>query len=73
MADDPINSTINNIPVVIYRVSGSLNGTNIVYRHIFMQTDSLFVQVMGWSTPSNFEGNKADFDAIVANLIEHKK
>ena len=54
-----------------YRISGSIDNLKIVYWHVTIETTAHFHQMMLWSLPSKFEGNEADFNAVIQSFKAH--
>jgi len=53
-----------------YRLSGSVNGVNIVYWHVTLETENHYHQMLLWSLKSKFSKNEADFDSVIQSFEE---
>jgi len=49
---------------VRYRLTGTMDGLNIVYWHVTLETEDHYHQMLLWSLKSKFSKNKADFAYI---------
>ena len=53
-----------------YRLSGSVNGVNIVYWHVTLETENHYHQMLLWSLKSKFPKNEAAFDSVIQSFEE---
>jgi hypothetical protein len=53
-----------------YRLSGSVNGVNIVYWHVTLETENHYHQMLLWSLKSKFSKNEAAFDSVIQSFEE---
>lgn len=51
-----------------YRLSGNINGVNVVYWHVTLETEEHFHQMLLWSLKSKFSKNEADFNAVIQSF-----
>ena len=51
-----------------YRLAGNINGVNIVYWHVTIETPAYFHQMLLWSLKSKFSKNEADFNAVIQSF-----
>ncbi|MEM7565144.1 MAG: hypothetical protein AAF353_19195 [Pseudomonadota bacterium] len=64
----PENFDIGGYPALRYQLSGSIDSLKIVYWHVTIETNDHFHQMLLWSLPSKFDGNKADFSAVIQSF-----
>ena len=57
--------SLNGKPAIKYELAGSIDGIRVRYWHVSIDTESHFHQVILWSLPSKFEGNRADYEAVL--------
>jgi len=55
---------------VRYRLTGTMDGLNIVYWHVTLETEDHYHQILLWSLKSKFSKNKADFDSVIQSFEE---
>ena len=55
---------------VRYRLTGTMDGLNIVYWHVTLETEDHYHQMLLWSLKSKFSKNKADFDSVIQSFEE---
>lgn len=48
-----------------YELAGVIDGLNVIYWHVSLETDNHFHQILLWSIKSRFESNKEDFQTII--------
>jgi hypothetical protein len=53
-----------------YRLTGSMDGLNIVYWHVTIETENYYHQMLLWSLKSKFGQNEADFDSVIQSFEE---
>lgn len=53
-----------------FKMSGPLDGINVVYWHVSVETDNHFHQMLMWSRKSKFESNKKDFQQVLDSFKE---
>ena len=53
-----------------YQLTGSIDGLNIVYWHVTLETENHYHQMLLWSLKSRFSKNKADFDSVIQSFEE---
>jgi hypothetical protein len=51
-----------------YQLTGIVNGINIVYWHVTIETKKYFHQILLWSLKSKFSKNEADFNAVIQSF-----
>ena len=51
-----------------YRLTGSMDGLNIVYWHVTLETENHYHQMLLWSLKSKFSKNQADFDSVIQSF-----
>ena len=51
-----------------YRLTGSVDGLNIVYWHVTIETENHYHQMLLWSLKSKFAKNEADFDSVIQSF-----
>ena len=51
-----------------YRITGSVDGLNLIYWHVTIETSGHFHQVILWSLKSKFADNEADYKALVESF-----
>ncbi len=61
----PEQIKVNNYPAIRYQLSGTVDGTNVIYWHVTIETDDYYHQLLLWSLKSKFDGNKADFNSVI--------
>ena len=55
---------------VRYRLTGTMDGLNIVYWHVTLETEDHYHQMLLWSLKSKFSKNRADFDSVIQSFEE---
>ncbi len=55
-------------PTLRYRLAGNVNGVNVVYWHVTIETQSYFHQILLWSLKSKFSKNEVDFNALIQSF-----
>jgi hypothetical protein len=53
---------------VSYEIRGSVDGIQIVYLHVTVETDDHIHQILQWSLPSKFTKNLEDYNAVWMSL-----
>lgn len=53
-----------------YRLTGSVDGLNIVYWHVTIETENHYHQILLWSLKSKFAENEDDFDSVIQSFEE---
>ena len=48
-----------------YQLTGSMDGINLVYWHVTLETENHYHQMILWSLKSKFSDNVPDFDSVV--------
>ena len=51
-----------------YRLTGSVDGLNIVYWHVTIETENHYHQMLMWSLKSKFAQNQDDFEAVLQSF-----
>ena len=51
-----------------YRLTGSIEGLNLVYWHVTLESREYYHQIILWSLKSKFSGNKADYDTVIQSF-----
>ena len=64
----PVKLDIGGHSALRYRLSGSVDSIKIVYWHVTIETGDHFHQMLLWSLPSKFSGNKADFNSVIQSF-----
>jgi hypothetical protein len=64
----PQQISSNGNPAIRYDFTGTIDSVRIRYWHIVVDTGEDFHQVVLWSLPSKFEGNREDFESVLASL-----
>ncbi len=64
----PQQISSNGSPAIRYDFTGTIDSVRIRYWHVVVDTGDDFHQVVLWSLPSRFEGNRADFESVLATL-----
>ncbi len=59
---------IGDTPALCYQLTGNMDGVNIVYWHVTLETENHFHQMLLWSLKSKFSKNKADFDSVIESF-----
>jgi len=57
-------------PALRYRLTGSVDGLNIVYWHITIETENHYHQMLMWSLKSKFAQNQDDFESVLQSFAE---
>jgi len=66
----PEEFDIDGNPALRYRLTGSVDGLNIVYWHVTIETENHYHQMLLWSLKSKFAENEADFDSVIQSFEE---
>jgi hypothetical protein len=53
---------------VSYEIRGSVDGIDIVYLHVTVETDDHIHQILQWSLPSKYKKNLEDYNAVWKSL-----
>jgi hypothetical protein len=53
-----------------YRLTGSVDGLNIIYWHITIETQNHYHQMLMWSLKSKFAQNQDDFESVLQSFEE---
>ena len=56
---------MGDIQALRYQLAGSLNGINLVYWHVTLETENHYHQMILWSLKSKFAKNEPDFDSVI--------
>lgn len=67
-SDGPESLDVNGQRAIRYELAGSVDNVKVRYWHIVVDADSHFHQVILWSLPSKFEGNRSDFEMVLGSL-----
>ena len=59
---------IGDTPALRYQLKGSMDGLNIIYWHVTLETENHFHQMLLWSLKSKFSKNKTDFDSVIQSF-----
>jgi hypothetical protein len=65
---DPESFDIGGNRALRYRLTGSVDGLNIVYWHVTIETENHYHQMLLWSLKSKFSNNEADFDSVIQSF-----
>ena len=60
---EPLN--MGNIQGLRYQLMGSMDGINLVYWHVTLETENHYHQMILWSLKSKFSDNVPDFDSVI--------
>lgn len=66
----PTEITVNGRNAVQYELQGSVNGIKIVYRHITVDGETAFHQILTWTVPSAMDQNREAMDFLVNSFEE---
>jgi hypothetical protein len=66
----PTSVEINHMQGVQYEITGSVDGLSIVYLHTTLESHTYFHQLIAWSLPSMYPGNKRVFEEILESFYE---
>ena len=55
---------------LLYRLTGSVDGLNIVYWHVTIETENHYHQMLMWSLKSKFAQNQDDFESVLQSFEE---
>ncbi len=55
---------------VRYQLTGSVDGLNLIYWHVTIETSQHYHQMLLWSLKSKFTKNQADFDSVIQSFEE---
>lgn len=61
---------IGGYPAIRYQLTGSVDGLNVVYWHVTIETVDYYHQMLLWSLESKFSKNQADFDSVIRSFEE---
>lgn len=64
----PNNLDLGGRKAVEYQISGQVDGTDIVYLHTTIDDQSMYHQVLAWTTPARFDDAKAIFRSTVRSV-----
>jgi len=62
---DPEIIDMGDIQAIRYRLTGSLDGINLVYWHVTLETENHYHQMILWSLKSKFMKNETDFNSVI--------
>ena len=65
---DPEMLDLGGYRAIRYRLVGSMDGLNVVYWHVTIETDDHYHQMLLWSLKSKFSKNEADFDSVIQSF-----
>jgi hypothetical protein len=68
--EGPVTRTINGRPALEYTLSGSVEGANVVMKHVVIEGSRRWHQILVWTLRSKWEAEKGTLDNIVASLRE---
>ena len=57
-----------NFKTLRYRLTGSIEGLNLVYWHVTIESKLYFHQMLLWSLKSKFPDNKTDYEAVIRSF-----
>ena len=60
---EPLN--MGDIHGLRYQLTGSMDGINLVYWHVTLETENHYHQMILWSLKSKFSDNVPDFDSVI--------
>ncbi len=64
----PEDITIGSFQALRYRLTTSMNGIDITYWHVTIETDDHFHQMLLWCLKSTFEKNIPDFNVVIQSF-----
>jgi hypothetical protein len=67
---DPEILDISGNHALRYQLTGSMDGLNLVYWHVTIETEDHYHQMLFWSLKSKFSKNQDDFDAAIKSFKE---
>ncbi len=73
VVEGPTRLTINGVPAVQYKITGSIDNLNPVYLHTTIETPKNFHQVLAWTLASKYEKNKPVLDKVIGSFKEIEK
>lgn len=53
-----------------YQLTGSVDGLNLIYWHVTIETEDHYHQMLLWSLKSKFSNNEDDFDSVIQSFEE---
>jgi hypothetical protein len=68
--EGPVARTINGRPAIEYVLSGSVDGANVVMKHVVVDGSRRWHQIIVWTLKSKWEAEKGTLDAVAASLKE---
>jgi hypothetical protein len=68
--EGPTARTLNGLPAIEYVLRGSVDGANVVMKHVAVDGTKRFHQVLVWTLKSKWDAEQATLDAVVASLKE---
>lgn len=69
-SEGPEEMSLNGQPAIRYELAGTVDNVKVRYWHVVVDSESHFHQVILWSLPSKFEGNRSDFEAVLSSLTK---
>ncbi len=67
---DPEILDIDGNRAIRYQLTGSVDGLNLIYWHVTIETQEHYHQMLLWSLKSKFTKNQADFDSVIQSFEE---
>ena len=61
-------TTIGKLRALRYRLTGTIEGLNVVYWHVTLETKKYYHQMLIWSLKSKFANNEADFNDVIRSF-----
>lgn len=65
---DPEILDIDGNRALRYQLNGSVEGLNLVYWHVTIETEEHYHQMLLWSLKSKFSNNEDDFDSVIGSF-----
>ncbi|GAB1266683.1 hypothetical protein [Aurantivibrio infirmus] len=65
---EPENNLSKKYKMIRYQISGTIEGLNVIYWHVSVETDHHFHQLLFWSLNSKFESNAADYNSVIQSF-----
>jgi hypothetical protein len=66
----PTERTINGHAALVYEQRAVVNSLKLIYVKTFVESQTRWNQIAGWTAPSCFDDAKSDFEAIVQTFRE---
>ena len=61
---------MNGHSAIQFEITGIVNQLKVHYVHTFIESDTRYNQLMCWTTPSNVESARPEFEALLQSFTE---